>query len=41
MQEWFDDNNILMRSTHNKGKSVIAESYMKTLKATICKKNNS
>ena len=36
MQEWFDDNNILMRSTHNNGKSVIAESYMKTLKATIC-----
>ena len=33
MQEWFDDNNILMHSTHNKGKSVIAESYMKRLQS--------
>ena len=25
MQEWFDNNDILMYSTHNEGKSVVAE----------------
>ena len=28
MQEWLD-NNILMYSTHNEGKSVIAETFIK------------
>ena len=37
MQEWLD-NNILMYSTHNEGKSVIAEMFIKTLKAKIYKK---
>ena len=36
MQEWLD-NNILMYSTHNEGKSVIAERFIKTLKAKIYK----
>ena len=40
MQEWLD-NNILMRSTHNEGKSVIAERFIKTLKAKIYLKNDS
>ena len=35
MQEWLDNNDILMYSTHNEGKSVIAERFMKTLKAKI------
>ena len=30
-----DNKDILMYSTHNEGKSVIAESFIKTLKATI------
>ena len=29
MQEWLDNNNILMYSTHNEGKSVIAEMFIK------------
>ena len=37
MQEWLDDNDILMYSTHNKGKSVIAERIIKTFKAKIYK----
>ena len=35
MQEWSDNNDILMYSTHNKGKSVIAERFLKTLKPKI------
>ena len=38
MQEWFGNNDILMYSTHNEGSSVIAEIFMKTLKAKIYKK---
>ena len=38
MQEWLDNNDILMYSTHNEGKSVIAERFIKTLKAKIYKK---
>ena len=38
MQEWLKDNNILMYSTHNEGKSVIAEWFIITLKAIISKK---
>ena len=38
MQEWFDNNIFLIYSTHNEGKSVIAERFIKTLKAKIYKK---
>ena len=38
MQEWLDNSDILMYSTRNEGKSVITESYIKTLKAKIYKK---
>ena len=37
MQEWLD-NDILMYSTHNEGKSVITERFIKTLKSKIYKK---
>ena len=33
IQEWLDNNDILMHSTYNEGKSVIAEKFIKTLKA--------
>ena len=32
-----DNNDILMYSTHNEGKSVIADGFIKTLKAKIYK----
>ena len=35
MQEWVDNNDILMYSTHNEGKLVIAERFIKTLKPKI------
>ena len=38
MQDWLDDSDILMYSTHNEGKSVIAERFIKTLKSKIYKK---
>ena len=38
MQEWLDNNDILMYSAHNEGKSVIAERFIKTSKAKIHKK---
>ena len=38
MQEWLDNNDILMYSTYNEGKSVIAGKFIKTLKAKIYKK---
>ena len=38
MQEWLESNDILMYSTHNEGKSVIAERFIKGLKAKIYKK---
>ena len=38
MQEWLDNSDILMYSTYNEGKSVIAERFIKTLKAQIYKK---
>ena len=41
IQEWLDNNNTLMYFTHNEGKLVIAERFMKTLKIKICKKNDS
>ena len=34
-QQWLDSNGILKYSTHNEGKSVIAERFIKTLKAKI------
>ena len=36
--EWLDNNDILMCSTHNEGKSVIAERFIKTLKSNTYKK---
>ena len=33
MQEWSDDNDILMYSNYNEGKLVIAERFVRTLKA--------
>ena len=38
MQEWLDNNYISMYWTHSEGKSVIAERFIKTLKAKIYKK---
>ena len=38
MQKWLDNNDTLMYLTHNEGKSVVAERFMKTLKAKIYKK---
>ena len=38
MQEWLDNNDILMYSTLNDGKSIIAEKFVKALKAEIFKK---
>ena len=37
MQEWLDNNNILMYSTHNEGKSIVTEIFIITLKAKIYK----
>ena len=41
MQEWLDNNRISMYSTHNEGKSVIDERFIKTFKAKTYKKNDS
>ena len=38
MKVWLDNNDILMYSTHNEGKSLIAEKFIKTLKSKIYKK---
>ena len=38
IQEWLDNNDILMYSSHNEGKSVIAERFIKTLKSKYYKK---
>ena len=35
MQEWLTNNDILMYSTHNEGKSVIGERFIKTLKTKM------
>ena len=37
MQEWLDNNDILMYSRHTEGMSAIAERFIKTLKAKIHK----
>ena len=38
MQKQLHENDILMYSTHNKGKSVVAERFIKTLKGKIYQK---
>ena len=38
MQEWLDNNNILLYSTRNEGKSVIAEEFIETLNAKTYEK---
>ena len=38
MKKWLDNNDILMYWTHNEGKSVAAERFIRTLKGKICKK---
>ena len=38
MQEWLNSSNILEYSTHNEGRSVTTEKFIKTLKAKIYKK---
>ena len=40
MQTWLDDNDNLIYSTHNEGKSLVAEIFIKTLKSKIYKKNH-
>ena len=38
MQKWLDDNDILMYSTHNEDKSIVAKRFIRTLKVKIYKK---
>ena len=38
MQEWLDNNDILVYSTYNEGKTLIAERFIKISKAKIYKK---
>ena len=37
MKSWLKDNDIAMHSTHNEGKSVVAERFIRTLKNKIHK----
>ena len=37
MQKWLDDNDVLMYSTCNQGKSGVAEKFARTLKSKIYK----
>ena len=37
MKSWLQDNNIKMNSTHNEGKSVVAERIIRTFKTKIYK----
>ena len=37
LKKWLKDNNIEMYSTHNEGKSVVAERFIGTLKNKIYK----
>ena len=41
MQEWLDNNDILMYLTHSGGKSIIDERFIRTLKAELYKTNDS
>ena len=36
-KKWLKDNDMAMYSTHNEGKSVVAERFIRTLKNKICK----
>ena len=38
LQKWLDDKDILMYLTHNEGKSVVAERFIKSLKTKTYKK---
>ena len=38
MQEWLDNNDILMYWTHSEGKSIFAERIIKTLKVKTYEK---
>ena len=38
MQKWLDDKDILMYSTHNEGKSIDAETFIRASKGNIYKK---
>ena len=40
-QEWQDRNDILMYSTHNEGKSVVARRFLRALKVKVYEKNDS
>ena len=35
MKSWLQDNDIEMYSTHNKGNSVLAERFVRTIKKTL------
>ena len=37
MKLWLEKNDIEMYSTHNEGKSVVAERFIRTLRNKICK----
>ena len=37
MKSWIEKNDIEMCSTHNEGKSVVAERFTRALKSIICK----
>ena len=37
LKKWLRDNDIVMYSTHNEGKSVLAERFIRTLKSKIYK----
>ena len=37
MKSWLQDNNLEMHSTHNEGKSIVAERFIRTLKTKIYK----
>ena len=41
MKSLLQDNDIEMYSTHNEGKSFVAERFVRTLKNKICKYTNS
>ena len=38
IKKWLDNNDVFMYKTHNEGKSVAAESFIRTLKGKIHKK---
>ena len=37
MQKWLNNNEVLMHSAHNEGKSVVVERFIKTLNSKIYK----